>query len=99
MGRAAKAFLGAAVQRFRAYVEHLAHSLGHADRREPLRGYRTVTWREGSAGMMRSRFAAVRVRLLAGGPQPRAVVAHRMAQSQHRTRQVLAGQSPGHHAA
>ena len=42
MGRAAKAFLGAAAaQRFRAYVEHLAHSLGHADRREPLRGYLT----------------------------------------------------------
>src|ERR1700756_2454114 len=41
MGRAAKAFRGAAAQRFRAYVERLAQSLGHADRREPLRGYLT----------------------------------------------------------
>jgi SRSO17 transposase len=66
--------------------------------------YRTVTWREGSAGMMRSRFAAVRVRAAhrdywRAVPQPRTVVAHRMAQSQRRTCQVLAGQSPGHHAA
>src|SRR5215470_4906585 len=41
MGGAVEAFLGAAEQRFRAYVERLAHSLGHADRREPLRGYLT----------------------------------------------------------
>jgi len=41
MGGAVEAFLGAAAQRFRAYVERLAHSLGHADRREPLRGYLT----------------------------------------------------------
>src|SRR5499427_3582390 len=41
MGSAVKAFLGAAEQRFRAYVERLAQSLGHADRREPLRGYLT----------------------------------------------------------
>jgi SRSO17 transposase len=41
MGRAVEAFLGAAAERFRAYVEHLAQSLGHADRREPLRGYLT----------------------------------------------------------
>jgi SRSO17 transposase len=41
MGKAAEAFLGAAAQRFRAYVERLAQSLGHADRREPLRGYLT----------------------------------------------------------
>jgi hypothetical protein len=38
MGGAVEAFLGAAAQRFRAYVERLTHSLGHADRREPLRG-------------------------------------------------------------
>ena len=41
MGSAVKAFLGAAEQRFRAYVERLAQSLGHADRHEPLRGYLT----------------------------------------------------------
>lgn len=41
MGNAVKAFLGAAEQRFRAYVERLAQSLGHADRHEPLRGYLT----------------------------------------------------------
>jgi SRSO17 transposase len=41
MGSAVKTFLGAAGQRFRAYVERLAQSLGHADRREPLRGYLT----------------------------------------------------------
>jgi SRSO17 transposase len=41
MGNAVEAFLGAAAQRFRAYVECLAQSLGHADRREPLRGYLT----------------------------------------------------------
>jgi DDE superfamily endonuclease len=41
MGSAAKAFLGAAEQRFRAYVERLAPSLSHADRHEPLRGYLT----------------------------------------------------------
>ena len=41
MGRAVEAFLGAAAQRFRAYVEQLAQSLGHADRHEPLRGYLT----------------------------------------------------------
>jgi hypothetical protein len=27
--------------RFRAYLEHLAQAVGHADRREPLRAYRT----------------------------------------------------------
>jgi SRSO17 transposase len=42
MGRAVEAFLGAAAQRFRVYVERLAQSLGHADRREPLRGYLTA---------------------------------------------------------
>jgi SRSO17 transposase len=41
MDRAVEAFLGAAGQRFRAYVEGVAQSLGHADRREPLRGYLT----------------------------------------------------------
>ena len=41
MGRAVEAFLGAAAQRFRAYVEQLAQSLGHADRHEPPRGYLT----------------------------------------------------------
>ncbi len=41
MGRAVEVFLGAAAQRFRAYVERLAQSFGHADRREPLRGYLT----------------------------------------------------------
>jgi SRSO17 transposase len=41
MGSAVKAFLGTAEQRFRAYVERLAQSLGHADRHEPLRGYLT----------------------------------------------------------
>lgn len=41
MGRAVEAFLGAAAERFRAYVEQLAQSLGHVDRREPLRGYLT----------------------------------------------------------
>jgi len=41
MGGAVEAFLSAAAQRFRAYVERLAHSLGHADRREPVRGYVT----------------------------------------------------------
>jgi SRSO17 transposase len=41
MGKAVEAFLGAAAQRFGAYVERLAHTLGHADRREPLRGYLT----------------------------------------------------------
>ena len=41
MGEAVEAFLGAAAQRFRAYVECLAQSLGHADRHEPLRGYLT----------------------------------------------------------
>jgi SRSO17 transposase len=41
MDRAVEAFLGAAAERFRAYVERLAQSLGHADRREPLRGYLT----------------------------------------------------------
>jgi len=41
MGGAVEAFLGAAARRFRAYVERLAHSLGHADRGEPLRGYVT----------------------------------------------------------
>ncbi len=41
MGKAVEAFLGAAAQRFQAYVERLAQSLGHADRREPLRGYLT----------------------------------------------------------
>jgi SRSO17 transposase len=39
MGSAVRAFLGAAEQRFRTYVERLAQSLGHADRHEPLRGY------------------------------------------------------------
>ena len=38
MSRAVEAFLGAAAERFRVYVERLAQSLGHADRREPLRG-------------------------------------------------------------
>jgi SRSO17 transposase len=38
MGRAVEAFLGAAAERFQAYVERLAQSLGHADRRAPLRG-------------------------------------------------------------
>jgi SRSO17 transposase len=42
MGSAVKAFLGAAGQRFRSYVERLAQSLGHADRHEPLRGYLTA---------------------------------------------------------
>jgi SRSO17 transposase len=41
MGRAVEAFLGAAAERFQAYVERLAQSLGHADRRAPLRGYLT----------------------------------------------------------
>ncbi len=41
MGEAVEAFLGAAAQRFRAYAERLAQSLGHADRHEPLRGYLT----------------------------------------------------------
>jgi SRSO17 transposase len=41
MGKAFEVFVGAAAERFRAYVEHLAQSLGHADRREPLRGYLT----------------------------------------------------------
>jgi len=41
MGEAVEAFLGAAAQRFGAYVERLAHTLGHADRHEPLRGYLT----------------------------------------------------------
>ena len=41
MGEAVEAFLGAAAQRFRAYVECLAQSLGHADRHQPLRGYLT----------------------------------------------------------
>src|SRR5690348_4767063 len=41
MGSAVKAFLGAAEQHFRAYVERLAPSLSHADRYEPLRGYLT----------------------------------------------------------
>jgi SRSO17 transposase len=41
MGKALEVFVGAAAERFRAYVEHLAQSLGHADRREPLRGYLT----------------------------------------------------------
>lgn len=41
MGNAVKAFVGAAEQRFRAYAERLARSLGHADRDEPLRGYLT----------------------------------------------------------
>ena len=41
MGSAVKAFLGGAEQRFRAYVERVAQSLGHADRHEPLRGYLT----------------------------------------------------------
>jgi SRSO17 transposase len=39
MSEAVEAFLGAAAQRFRVYVERLGDSLGHADRREPLRGY------------------------------------------------------------
>jgi hypothetical protein len=34
MGGAVETLLGAAAQRFRAYVEHLAQSLGHMDRRE-----------------------------------------------------------------
>ena len=41
MGKAVEVFLGAAAQRFGVYVERLAHSLGHADRHEPLRGYLT----------------------------------------------------------
>jgi len=41
MGGAVEAFVGSAGRRFRAYVERLAHSLGHADRRAPLRGYLT----------------------------------------------------------
>lgn len=41
MGEAVEAFVGTAAQRFRLYVERLGHSLGHADRREPLRGYLT----------------------------------------------------------
>src|SRR5215472_14699054 len=41
MSSAVKAFLGAAEQRFRAYMERVAQSLGHADRHEPLRGYLT----------------------------------------------------------
>ena len=41
MGKAAEVFLGATAQRFRAYVERLAQSFGHADRHEPLRGYLT----------------------------------------------------------
>jgi SRSO17 transposase len=41
MSRAVEAFLGAAAERFQAYVERLAQSLGHADRRAPLRGYLT----------------------------------------------------------
>jgi hypothetical protein len=44
MGGAVEAFLGAAAQRFRAYAERLAHSLGHADRQEPLRGYLTCSY-------------------------------------------------------
>jgi SRSO17 transposase len=42
MGKAVEAFLGAAAQRFGAYVECLAQSLGHADRHQPLRGYLTA---------------------------------------------------------
>ena len=38
MGKAVEVFLGAAAQRFGAYAERLAQSLGHADRHEPLRG-------------------------------------------------------------
>jgi SRSO17 transposase len=41
MGEAVEAFLGAAAQRFRAYAERLAQSIGHTDRHEPLRGYLT----------------------------------------------------------
>src|SRR5689334_10024484 len=41
MGEAVEAFLGAAAQRFRAYAERLAQSIGHSDRHEPLRGYLT----------------------------------------------------------
>jgi SRSO17 transposase len=41
MGNAVEALFGAAAQRFRAYVERLAQSLGHSERREPLRGYLT----------------------------------------------------------
>jgi SRSO17 transposase len=41
MGKAFEVFVGATAERFQAYVERLAQSLGHADRREPLRGYLT----------------------------------------------------------
>jgi SRSO17 transposase len=41
MGSAVEAFLGAAAQRFRAYVERLARAWAMPDRREPLRGYLT----------------------------------------------------------
>jgi SRSO17 transposase len=41
MGKAFEVFVGAAAERFQAYVERLAQSLGHADRHEPLRGYLT----------------------------------------------------------
>lgn len=41
MGGAVEPFFGAAAKRFRAYGERLAETLGHADRRKPLRGYLT----------------------------------------------------------
>ena len=41
MGKAFEVFVSAAAERFQNYVERLAQSLGHADRREPLRGYLT----------------------------------------------------------
>lgn len=41
MGAAVKVFVGATAQRFGAYVERLGQTLGHADRRDPLRGYLT----------------------------------------------------------
>ncbi|MBV8361180.1 MAG: hypothetical protein JO189_25065 [Deltaproteobacteria bacterium] len=39
MGKAIEAFLGAAAERFRVYVERLAQSLSHAVRCGPLRVY------------------------------------------------------------
>ena len=41
MGEALEVFVGATAKRFRSYVERLAQAVGHADRREPLRGYLT----------------------------------------------------------
>ena len=69
-----------------------ARELAH---RVPPTAYRTVLWRQGTSGVLRSRFAALRVRPAHRDywrSPLRTVAGHRVAQRERRTDQVLAEQ-------